>query len=225
MGLGFFKKRKREEKAKCTVTSINLKYMGEMHAINGVSTNDDVFKVSIPFSNRPSSDFVSEQFVGQSIKIDAIKVQPPFALVATEPKVPISIPYNASTTLELSIRAPGMAYAGPMNIEIVRGTEEFVHVSIPKIMLLSNGRSAELEDSEIIANMQKNQIFKISVQLYRIMKYGEKISSIEANKPFEVVSSNPAAPISLDRKDSYIVELYIKAPAFSYSGALELSFK
>ncbi len=225
MDLGFLRRKKKTEKAKCTITSINLKYMGEMHAIDGISTNENIFKVSIPFSNRPSSDFISEQFVGQSMKIDAINVSAPFALVASEPKVPISIPYNVSAKFELSIKAPDMAYAGPMNIEIVRGTDEFVHISIPKITLLSNGRHTEIEESEIIANMQKNQIFKISVQLYRIMKYGEKISSIEANKPFEVVSSDPKVPISLDRKDSYILEMYIKAPAFGYSGALEISFR
>ncbi len=225
MNLGFLRRRRRAKPlARCNVTSINIKYMGETHAMEGANTNDGVLKIKIPFNNIPSSDFVSEHFIGQSIKIDMVKVRQPFALIVVEPKLPCSIPYNSSTTFEISVVAPKMAYTGPMNLEFIRGKEEFVHVSIPKITLLHIERSTDIEESEIIANMQRNQIFKISVQLYRIMKYGEKVNRIEANKPFEVVSSDPKYPFSLDRKDSFIIELYIKAPAFSYSGALDLTF-
>ncbi len=208
-----------------TITSINLKFMGEMHSIGGKDVNERVFELSIPFQNKIGSDLLPDMLKGPKMSLAKIEVSQPFQLVEFSPRLPLDIGFMDRVTFKLRIRAPDVTYEGPLTINFGNESKEVVAISIEKILLTGKGHTVELEDSAMAMGMQKGQIFKKSVQMYKVFSYGDTVRSIEVSKPFEVVNTEPKTPFRLDSKDSYIVGIYIKAPDFSYAGTLDIFFK
>ena len=210
--------------AKVTVTSINLKFMGNSHGLDGMDVDKPEFEVSIPFQNKMGSGLLPDNLKGPPVRISRIKVGEPFALLDVAPKLPVDVPYMDRTVFRLRIKAPGMRYEGPLSVDFGNDAAGSITINIKKVMLHYMGRSVELEESSIGASMQKSQLFKESIQLYKIASFGDRFSSVQVSKPFELVSTDPKLPIVADRKDSYILSMYLKCPDFSYAGDMDITF-
>ena len=217
-------KPKNGERARVTITSINIKFMGETHSLMGREVKDSIFELSLPFQNKIGSDLLPDMLKGPKLTLSRIDVSPPFQLVEVSPKPPVDIEYMGKTVFKLRIKVPEVTYEGPLAISFGNEPKETVNINLSKITLSRDGNKVDLEDSAMVVNMQKGQIFKRSVQLYKIMSYNDSVNSILLNHPFELVSTDPKMPLILDRKDSYILDLYIKAPDYSYAGTLDLVF-
>lgn len=208
--------------SKVSITSVNLKFMGGTHSLKGVEVNSEVFDYTIPFQNKMGSSHLPDNLKGPSIAIKSITISEPFTLLEVTPSLPQDVPYLSRTMFTLKIRAPKLSYDGPLSINFGNDASGNIALSVQKVILSHKGRSADLENSEMTATMQKSQLFKKEIQLYKIISFNERINAIEVSKPFELVSVDPKLPITADKKDSYIISLYIKAPEFSYSGIMEI---
>ncbi len=199
--------------------------MGEMHSIGGKSVNERVFELSIPFQNKIGSDLLPDMLKGPKLSLAKVEVSKPFELLDCSPKLPLEIGFMEKVVFKLRIRAPDVTYEGPLTINFGNESKETIAMSIDKILLAAKGVTIALEDSSMTTGMQKGQLFRKNIQLYKVLSYGDAVNSIEVSKPFELINVDPKTPFKLDRKDSYIISLYIKAPDFSYAGTLEISFK
>ncbi len=199
--------------------------MGETHSLMGRDVREKVFEINLPFQNKIGNDLLPDMLKGPKLTLGRIDVSPPFQLLEVSPKPPVEIEYMAKTMFKLKIKAPDVTYEGPLAISFGNESKETVNINISRITLSSGETKVELENSSMTVNMQKGQIFKRSVQLYKIMSFNDAIRGVSLNAPFELVSTDPKMPLKLDRKDSYIMDLFIKAPDFSYSGTLDLVFK
>ncbi len=215
----------RDRATAVTITSINLKFMGETHSIGGKKVDSRVFELSIPFQNKIGSDLLPDNLKGPGLSLAKIEVSQPFRLVSSAPGLPLDVDYMSKVVFKLRIEAPEVTYEGPLTINFGNEQKETVNINISRMALMANGSSIELEDSGMAATMQKGQIFKRSVQLYKVLRYRDQVGGIAVSQPFELVSTDPKVPFALDKKDSFIVGLYIKAPSFSYSGALDVTFR
>lgn len=207
------------------ITGVSIRFMGEVHGMKGLTVTDKTFYYELPFQNKIGSDLLPEQVKGPPMKVSEIKVKEPFKLIEVSPTLPVSVPYLSRTMLRLKIEAPEVNYEGPLSIEVLSDSADKVSINIQKIMLHNGSTTVELEDSAIIFPMQRGQVFKKDVQLYKILPYKGRLSSVEVNEPFKVVSTEPGIPLVLDRKDSYVMSIFMKAPEFSYAGVLDLTFK
>lgn len=214
-----------EQDSKITITSINLKFMGNSHGLNGIKVNDAIFNLDIPFQNKMGSELLPDNLKGPNIQIGKISVNEPFKLLDINPKLPVEVPFMSKVVFNLKIQAPDVRYEGPLSLSFGNEPMDTVNISVKKIMLHYKGRSAELEDSKIVSNMQKSQVFKHNIQLYKIMSLGDTLNRIEISKPFEIVSVEPKLPIKADRKDSYIISIFIKSPQASYAGDVDINFE
>ncbi len=205
-----------------SITSVNIKFMGNSHGINGMDVDGDKFEMKIPFRNRMGSEHLPDNLRGPKVKISKVTVAEPFKLLGIEPALPVDVEYMSSVMFTLTIKPPEMKYEGPMEINFGNEPADTVNINIKKVVLHYKGHSADMESSEIVTNMQKFQLFRQNIQLYQIISLGDTVTHIEAGKPFEVVSTDPKLPIKADRKDSYIISLFIKGPDFSYAGNLDL---
>ncbi len=208
--------------SKVSITAVNLKFMGNTHSLGGLSVPSEVFDYTIPFQNKMGNGILPDNLKGPSMKISKITVSEPFQLMDVTPKLPVEVPYMTKTSFTLKIKAPAVTYDGPISINFGNETTENIAVSVKKITLQRGPRSVDLENSEMISTMQKSQVFKKEIQLYKIISLNDTVKSIEVSKPFELVSVTPALPIKADKKDSYIISLFIKAPSFSYAGNMEI---
>ncbi len=209
-----------------TITSINLRFMGETHSLAGREVKGGTFELALPFQNKIGSGLLPDMLKGPGLTLSSIEVSPPFTLLGISPKLPQEVAYMQKVVFRLMIKAPEVAYEGPLAVSFGNEPGETVNLNISSMVLEAKGTKVVLEDSAIVANMQKGQIFKRSVQLYKILGYQDTLSSISVSSPFELVSTDPPElPIRLDRKDSYIISLFIKAPDSSYAGTLEIEFK
>ncbi|MGC9205144.1 MAG: hypothetical protein ACP5FN_02625 [Candidatus Micrarchaeia archaeon] len=215
----------KREGSKISVSSISIKYMGQVHNLPGVDFDGNEFEVKIPFSNKPEYDFIAKELKGKAVTIKNISVEKPFQIVSIEPKPPCAISFGSSTDFVIKVKAPSISYYGPMNLEFEREEESVVHLGISHISLLHNGNSVEIEDSAISTNVNAGEIIKVGVQLYRILKHKDIVESIKVSEPFEFAYTEPKLPVKLDEEDSYILEIFMKAPAFSYSGPIEIELK
>ncbi len=220
--MGIFRRNKAH---RITVTSINLRYMGETHSLSGKEVREKVFEVYIPFQNKLGNDLLPDNLKGPGMSVSRITVAPPFELVSASPRLPVQIDYMSKVIFTLRVKAPDVTYEGPLVVSFGNEQAESVNLNLKAINLHSKGRSLELENSGMIINMQKGQIFKRSVQLYKIFSFGDRITGIEVNDPFGVVSTEPALPLSVDKKDSFILGIYLKAPDFNYAGTVEITFR
>lgn len=209
---------------KVTITNISLRFMGKPHGIAGMEVTERVFELHIPFQNKMGSDLLPDNLRGPPIVLNSITVTEPFKLVDVDPKLPVEVPYMSKTRFTLRISAPDMAWEGPLSISFGNEPANNVAINVRRVVLHYEGRSAELEESSIKTSMQKSQLFKQSLQLYQILSLGDTVSKVEVNAPFEIVSTDPKLPIKADKKDSYIMSIYMKCPESSYSGDLDIKF-
>ncbi len=205
-----------------TITSVNLKFMGNSHGLDGMEVTTPVFDMRIPFQNKMGNNLLPDNLKGPKMVISSVSVGAPFRLVSIEPGLPVEVPYMSRTVFTLKIAAPEMTWEGPLSINFGNEPANSVTVSIRKVTLHHEGKSVELEESGVTTSMQKSQLFRQNLQLYKAISYGDTINMIEVNKPFEIVSTDPKLPIKADRKDSYIISLYMKCPEFSYAGDLDI---
>ncbi len=210
-------------KARVTITSINLKTMGSMHSIAGRQVPEKVFTLSIPFANKAGSDLVPEQFKRPSIRVNNPTVSAPFALVAVDPAPPLEVEYKDKVMLKIKIKAPEEAYHGPMTIDFGTNTQDMVHLSVTKIVLSSGARREDIAESGFATSVQKSQLFKKDLQMYKVLKKGDTVSKVTVSQPFELVGTEPKLPAVADTDRSYVLSIYVKAPTFNYAGPLEVS--
>ncbi len=195
-----------------------------MHALSGRIVEGQEFYLEIPFKNRMGSGMLPSHLKGPSITIKEIRVDKPFGLVSSEPAAPLSVPYMGDMLFGIRVKAPGGNYTGPLTITFESEKSDDVNIDIEKITLTDGSRSVEVEDTSSNMILKKSQIIRRDMQAYKILSFGQQVAGISAAKPFEVVSTEPKVPFSVDRKDSYIIKIYIKCPDFNYSGPLELRF-
>lgn len=207
------------------LTSINLKLGADVHAINGRKIEEEVFQLEIPFHNKMGSGLLPAHLKGPEITINEVLVEKPFELVESSPKTPLNVPYMSSIPFTLKIRAPEGSYSGPLSITFGTDSKDNVNIDLKKITLMDGPKTIDMEDTATNMILKKSQIIRRDVQLYKILKHGRVVQEIGINEPFEIVSSEPATPFTVDRKDSYIMKLYIKCPDFNYAGPMEISFK
>jgi hypothetical protein len=213
-----------KKKAKFSISSINIEYMGEVHSLPGIEEYSEQFEIKIPFSNKPQYDFIAKQLKDKNITIKGITVEKPFQLISIEPKLPCTIAFGSSDEFKLRIKAPSTSYYGPISIGLERDNESVVHLGISHISLLHNGKVVEIEDSAISTNVKAGEVIKVGVQLYRIMKHLDTVSSIKVGKPFDFAYSEPKLPIKLEDENSFVLEVFMNAPTFSYAGPIEIEF-
>ena len=207
---------------KITITGINLRFMGGSHQIKGMEVGADTFEIRIPFNNRIGSENLPDNLKGPKIVLSRMTVDPPFRIISISPTLPAEVEYLGKVVFTLKIAAPNMNWEGPMNVSLTSEPSNNITISIKKVTLHHGDKTVELEDSGVTSSMQKSQTFKQNLQLYKIISFGDEVSKIEVNEPFLVASTEPALPIKADRKDSYIISLYLKCPEFSYAGDLDI---
>jgi len=217
---------------KISITAINLKYRGQMHSIGGLDSAESLFSVTIPFTNRPYSnyltDYLSEENVIKAgdfdpINLKSIDAMPPFKVVSIEPKLPAKIGPEERVEFKIGIQGPEINYMGPMTLEFIEENREFVHLEITNTTLNFKGKEAIVDSELNILNLPKNSIFGEGIQLLRALDYGMKIESISVGEPFKFEGSFPKPPFTINDKGSFIVTIYVKAPASNYSGPLVVS--
>ena len=211
--------------AAITLTSINLKLGSDVHAMGGREVESGVFSLDVPFRNRVGSGLLPQNLKGPDMVISGISVDRPFELVGVEPEPPASVPYLGSATFHLRISAPMQNYSGPITITFLTDSSDNVNIDVKKLVLTRGARSADVEESTGNMMLKKSQIIRRDIQAYKILGYGTDVKGITVNKPFEVVSTEPQVPFKIDRKDSYVVKVYVKCPDFSYAGPMEIGFE
>lgn len=197
--------------------------MGDKHGLDGMEVSDSVFELSIPFQNKTGSDLLADNLKRPELKVENITVSAPFELVDVNPKLPVSVKYREGVVIKIRIRAPKLPYTGPMSVSLGE-KENVVRVQIEKMFAVSGGRKIILEEAPSVLSVQKGQVLKRDVQLYKVLKYGDTVNRIEVNGPFVYSGSEPKTPFKIDKESSYIISVYVLAPDYSYAGPLEISF-
>lgn len=209
------------------ITSTNIMWNNSFHTLPGQRTTSNPFTVKIPFTNSNKvNELVKNIFKsgeGELIRVNEIVVYKPFELISTTPLVPIDVKPNQRIEFEVTIRGPLQNYSGPLSIKIVPENKELVKIELNKTRLIYKGKISDVDKSELILTLGKGQIFKNTVQMYKGMSYGDSVSNISINKPFELVSTEPNIPFAINDKNSYLVTFYIKAPDTNYAGPLEIT--
>lgn len=214
-----------ESKTKVILTSINIRFGGHVHGLGGRELESQEFRLDIPFQNRLGNGILPDNLRGPDITISDIRVEKPFELLDTAPRLPVDVAYMKSRIFSLKIKAPAANYSGPLTISFGTESGENIKVDIEKVVLVDGGRSVDLENSTEAMTIRKSQIFRRAIQLYKILSYGRRVNGIEVNRPFSIAETTPKPPFTVDKKDSYIVTLFIKCPDFDYAGPLEIIFK
>ncbi len=206
------------------ITSISIDYLGDKHGLDGMQVHDKVFELSIPFQNKTGSDLLADNLKRPDLKIEGVSVSRPFELVDVSPTPPIAVRYREGVTVKLRIKAPDLPYTGPMSVTLGEKSSGMVRVQIEKIMAVRNGAKTVLEEAPSVLSVQKGQVLKRDVQLYKVMRYGDKVNGIAVNAPFVMSGSEPKAPFRIDKENSYIISVFVLAPDYSYAGPLEITF-
>ncbi len=213
---------RKKDRNKVVITSISLRFMGAVHSMQGISSDKQIFYVNIPFQNKMGSNLLPGNLKGPPMKIKEIKVSLPFKLLESSPQLPSEVQFMSKTVFRLKVEGPAVNYEGPMSVTINDEPEETIGLNIKAIVLRKGSERAELQNSSMRLSLQKGQIFKTELQMYNILKYNDKISKVRAALPFIVESTDPAAPTAVDRKDSYVMKIYVRAPDSNYTGDLEI---
>ena len=228
LGLSGIFKKKEAKKVAVRVTNINIRWMGGVHTLQGLESESREFEVDIPFHNRSDGaekirDALGSAIIEDKVRINGITVDQPFKLISIDPMPPQELANGESIVFKLMVEAPEQSYSGPMQVRFADAPKEKVRVEINRVTLIRNGRKVSIENSELVMELEKNQIFKNSIQMYKILSLGDEVKGVEVNKPFNFVSSDPKLPFKVDNENSYIVVFYIQAPDISYAGPLELT--
>ncbi len=214
---------KEGHKKAATITAVNIRFGGDVHSLPGMDV-DEIFTFQLPFQNTIGNGLLPDNLKGPMINVEKITVDKPFILLDIEPKLPAEVQYLTKMKFNLKIKAPEGNYSGPMLIKLETNSKDNVDINISKIILANAQKKVELEESMFSMNIKKGQPFKKDIQLYKILSYNTKVNVIKVNEPFEVISVKPEIPFILDRKDSYVASIVIKAPNFNYAGEMEISF-
>lgn len=226
--LNFFRKNKPESEAgfpaAITLTSINIRLGGDVHAMAGRDV-PQIFELPIPFRNKIGSGLLPDEIKGPVTTVSQITIDKPFELLEIKPSLPIEVPYQSEKKFILKIKGPEGSYNGPLLIKFDTSSKDNIDVNVSKIWLTGPTRRMELEESAFSMNIKKGQTFRRDIQAYKVLSLGQKVTSITMQAPFEVAATDPKLPFTIDRKDSYVVSLFIKCPAFSYAGDMDIIFK
>ncbi|MEM0147190.1 MAG: hypothetical protein QXF85_01905 [Candidatus Micrarchaeaceae archaeon] len=199
--------------------------MNEVHQLQGLKVVQKEFEIRIPFHNKTASDLDIDNIKRPDLRIDAISVKAPFTLVSVSPSLPIIISYMQSTEIVLRLRAPDVAYSGPLFLEMQAKTPDAVHISINRVKLSAAGKSFTVEDSARSMYINKGDTIKQDVQLLTILHEGDKVKTVRASAPFSVIKTEPQTPFEVASSNSFVVSIYLKSPDQNYSGPLEITFE
>ncbi len=216
---------------KINITSINIKWRGSSHAMQGMEVKEKRFTITVPFQNKTQQDALPFEALKERLKaqqappitISKIDVSDPFKLVSVEPNLPKSVQSGERAEFKIAIEAPDYTYAGPLTLSISADEVSMIKVQINKVILKTSTKSAEIENSGVILNMPRGNIFKNSVQMYKALTYGNTVRKVTISKPFEFVSCDPNIPFTIDDRNSYLVTFYIKGPDIDYAGPMEIT--
>lgn len=233
MGFDVRKLFKRKGDKKVTITSVNIRWMGQMHAMEGFEVETNPFTITIPFQNKTQQDALPFEALKEKLKaqekapirITGIESSTPFKLISVYPKLPVDVPSSVRVEFKITLQAPDYTYTGPVTISL--GSEEagMIKVQINKVIVTTPMKSVEIENSGVILNMPKGGIFKNSIQMYKAMSYGERVDKVTLEKPFEFVSCDHQIPFTINEPSSYLVTFYIKAPDVDYAGPMEIKLE
>ncbi len=215
---------KKDGGAATTLTSINIRLGGDIHSLPGRDV-DKTFIVNIPFKNKMGSGLLPDNLKGPDVTINSITIDRPFELLEVSPELPCNVPFMSEEKFTLRIKAPEGSYNGPLLVRFDTGNKDSIDIKMSRIILTHGTKSVELESGATSMNVKKGQVFRRDIQLYKILSFDQKINSIEVSKPFGFVLSEPNVPLVVDKKDSYVMNIFIKCPDFSYAGELEIKFK
>jgi hypothetical protein len=219
----------RKRAPKITITTINLKYRGQIYQMDGLKSEDSIFSVTIPFTNRQYSnyltDYLSAEHIIKSGDFDpvimkSIEATQPFKVISVEPTLPTKIAPEERVEFKIKIQGPDINYIGPMTLEFIEENREFVHLEITNTSINFRGKEVIVDNSLNIMNLLKNGIFEEGIQLLRVLDYGTKIEAIDVAEPFKFEGSFPKPPFIINDRSSFILTIYIKAPPYNYSGPL-----
>ncbi len=213
------------KKTKVTVTSINLKWRGATHSINGMKIAKRLFEIKIPFQNKPEEDYNLDFLKKQkkpAATVNKIDVKEPFKLVSIAPELPAKIEESEKIEFKAMIEAPDYGYEGPLNVELITDNSDLAHIEIPKVVVISQTNKLELKEKKRIMDIPKGQVFKQNIHLFGVVEFGTEIKKITVASPFTFVSSDPMIPFKVDRKTGYLIDIYIQAPQQNYGGDLEI---
>ncbi|MGC8628904.1 MAG: hypothetical protein ACP5T4_01705 [Candidatus Micrarchaeia archaeon] len=203
------------------ITSIKINYMNSVHELPGMKVKDKEFELKIPFKNKSAGELPSE-IKRPDLRIDEISVQNPFQLLDVSPQLPIVLHQGESTEITLKLKAPELAYSGPLLLNMQAKSQNAVHISISSIKLAREGRSVEIEGSSRSLYIEKGEVFKQDLQVRSVLHEGEMLNGIQVSKPFEFVKAGTALPVKV-LGDSFVISVFIKAPDYNYSGPLEIT--
>ncbi len=208
------------------VTSISLGWSGTTHSLPGIDSEGSVFEAKIPFSNKVEG--IMEVLKAQSsapVVISGFESSQPFRILSVSPKLPANVEANTTQVFTLKIEGPAYKFEGPLQLKMLSDTSGFVQIGVPKIIVHTRKGTTTLDEPARTMSVPKGNVFTFHLQMYRVLSYTDKVESVGVSEPFELVETTPMAPFSLEVKDSYVLELKIRAPDFSYSGNLEINFK
>jgi hypothetical protein len=220
----------RKKERKVTISAVNIRWRGSMHAIEGFEVKENPFVITIPFQNKTSQDAIQFEALRQKFKaqeqppvvITGIQVSDPFKLLSIEPQLPLSIGSGQRITFNITAQAPDYTYTGPITVTLTSEEGGFIKVQINKVIVNTPMKSVEIDNSGVILNMPKGGIFKNAIQMYKAMSYGERVDKATIQKPFEFVSCDPKLPFTINEPSSYLVTFYVKAPDVDYAGPMEI---
>jgi hypothetical protein len=214
------------KKKEVRITTINIKWHGKIHTLEGSKTAAEFLDIDIPFTNKPNENIL--MFQAQKKKpelILSVEVASPFKLASISPNVPVEVKQDERVVFKLKIGMPDYSYSGPLNIEMKTEDPEMVHIELTKTILKRGDRSVEVENSSSIMAVQKNGIFQQNIQLYKILTYKNEVKNVSVSEPFKLVSTDPKLPFTVSDENSYIVAFYIQANDRSYAGPLTIDLE
>ncbi len=207
---------------KVTITNISIRFMGAVHGIPGITSEKQVFYVNIPFQNKMGSNLLPDDLKGPSMTVKEIKITPPFKLLEVSPKLPSEVKFMDKAVFKLKVEGPSVNYEGPMSITMNEEPADNIGLNIRAIVLSKGSQRVVLENSSMRLSLQKGQIFKTELQMFNILKYNDSITRVKVAPPFTVESTDPAFPTTVNKQDSYVMKIYVKAPDSNYTGDLEV---
>lgn len=214
---------KRGGRTTITISNINIYWKGNIHALPGIVSHERAFKVKVPFKNKKTEtlSFLKQQ-ERKPERIEKVETSKPFSITGVEPPLPISIPEGESVDIDISVEGPEFNYSGPLTLKLGTTAEEKIHVELPEIFLVKGDKRVRVNEHGEVHNLMKNQVFEVSIQMYKALTFGDKVSVVKTSKPFEFEGTSPQLPFKIDDRSSYVVTFMIKAPDFDYSGPLEI---
>ncbi|BCS91278.1 MAG: hypothetical protein ARM1_0735 [Candidatus Micrarchaeota archaeon] len=218
-----------KEKIEVNVTSVIATWAGSQHVIDdkGFIFNKKSRILKIPFSNYLPDEIALEDMLQSResfsvIKLNDILVNKPFIIESIKPKPPLTIKPNEQVDLLIKVRRPEMSYTGPLRLDFIgERSDNTVKIEIPKLVIRYNGSKIEDSSEHYIIRAPKGYIFNIKIQLAKYIEAGKRVESIKAEKPFEIIDTDPKTPFTID-KDHNLIELKIKMPDISIASELEL---